>query len=101
MVFTPRFWKEKGRRSKGVDITLTKDMLGHGYHGNYDVAVLWAGDEDYVPLVNEVKRMGKAVYVVFFERSCLDEELRLASDFCLDVEPMFLDSWLKGTAESK
>jgi hypothetical protein len=32
--------KIKGRRAKGVDISLTKDMLVHAFLKNYDVAVL-------------------------------------------------------------
>ena len=56
---------------------------------NYDAAVLIAGDSDYVPLVEEVKRRGKVVYVGFFvgPKSGLSEELKLSSDgfFTTDV----------------
>jgi len=41
-------------------------MLSHAFLNNYDVATLIAGDADYVPLVEEVKRLGKVVYVLFF-----------------------------------
>ena len=34
------------RRSKGVDIILTKDMLSHAFPGNFDAALLVAGDGD-------------------------------------------------------
>jgi hypothetical protein len=62
--FTPKvFKKSKTRGSKAVDITLATDMLGHAHHDDYDVAVLFAGDGDYVPLVEEVKRLGKSVRV--------------------------------------
>jgi uncharacterized LabA/DUF88 family protein len=88
------FNKPQGRtKSKGVDITLAKDMLSHCFHGNYDVAVLFAGDGDYVPLVTEVKRMGKVVYLAFFEHSGLSPELHLASDHFLDIEKSFIESW--------
>jgi len=50
------FSKQKTAKSKGVDITLTRDVLSHAFRGNYDIAVLYAGDKDYVPLVEEVKR---------------------------------------------
>src|SRR5437667_2576926 len=43
------FSKPKGARSKGVDITLTKDMLSDAFMNNYDDAVLLAGDADYIP----------------------------------------------------
>lgn len=87
------FRKEKGRRSNGVDITLAKDLLSHAFFGNYDVAVLLAGDGDYVPLVNEVKRLGKVVYSVFFKSST---ELRLASDHTLYLDDFFIKSWANG-----
>ena len=40
-------------KAKGVDIALTTDMLSNAFLGNYDVAVLVAGDGDYVPLVEQ------------------------------------------------
>ena len=67
--------KVKGRPSKGVDIALTCDMLSHASHDNYDVAVLIAGDGDYVPLVDEVKRLGKLVHLVFFQSTGLNPKL--------------------------
>ena len=54
------FQKPDGnRKAKGVDIALTKDVLSHAFRDNYDTAVLIAGDGDYVPLVEEVKRLLK------------------------------------------
>ena len=72
--------KPKGQRAKGVDIALTKDMLFQAFMGNYEIAVLVAGDGDFVPLVEEVKRLGKRVVVVFWENSGLNPELRRAAD---------------------
>ena len=61
------FKKPSGNvKSKGVDITLTKDMLSHAFSDHYDDAVVVAGDGDYIPLIEEVKRQGKRVYVAFF-----------------------------------
>lgn len=74
------FKKTKGRRSKGVDITLTKDVLSHAFLNNYDLAVLIAGDADYLPLINEVKRIGKLVYLVFHEDAIVNEDLIRAVD---------------------
>lgn len=78
--FHPEVFKKQKDQSKakGVDIALSKDFLSHAFLGNYDVAVLVAGDGDYVPLIAEVKRLGKVVYVAFFEESGLSPELRLA-----------------------
>ena len=44
------FSKQKGRHTKQVDISLATEVLTHAHRGNYDVAVLVAGDSDYVPL---------------------------------------------------
>src|SRR4051812_22386937 len=70
--FTPHVFKRSGtRHSKGVDIALTNEMLSHAFRDNYDSAALVSGDGDYVPLVEEVKRIGKRVHVWFFDDKCL------------------------------
>ncbi len=52
------FRKEKQQdKAKGVDIALAKDFLGNAFRHNYDVAFLFTGDSDYLPLVEEVKRL--------------------------------------------
>jgi len=53
--FEPDVFKRKknGEKAKGVDIALSKDLLSHAYLDNYDVAVLIAGDGDYIPLLEE------------------------------------------------
>lgn len=79
--FTPRvFHRRRNRAAKGIDISLARDMLSNAFDDNYDVAVLVAGDADYVPLVEEVKRRGKIVFLWFFEQSGLSPELRRAAD---------------------
>ena len=83
MGFQPEVFKKirPEQKAKGVDIALTKDMLSHAFLGNYEVALLVAGDGDYVPLVEEVKRLGKRVHLCFFDRgSGLCQDLKLASD---------------------
>jgi uncharacterized LabA/DUF88 family protein len=95
--FDPQVFKRPTgmAKSKGVDITLTKDMLSHAFQDHYDDAVLIAGDGDYVPLVGEVKRQGKRVYVGFFERNGLglSEDLRLTADLFADLTPRFVNAW--------
>jgi uncharacterized LabA/DUF88 family protein len=64
------FKKQKPQtKSKGMDIGLATDFISNAFFNNYDVAVLIAGDADYIPMVNEVKRLGKLVYVIFFHFS--------------------------------
>ena len=93
--FTPRVFKKDARRekTKGVDIALSTDVLTNGFLDNYDIAVLIAGDGDYVPMVREIKRLGKELYVAFFE-SGLSPRLRLESDQFLDIEPGLQNGWV-------
>jgi uncharacterized LabA/DUF88 family protein len=86
------FKKEKGRRSKRVDITLARDMLSDAYQGNYELAVLIAGDADYLPLVEEVQRRGRQVALSFFGNVTSDE-LRLQADRWWDLTDHFVATW--------
>ena len=93
--FNPAVFKKTRQedKAKGVDIALSKDMLSHAYLGNYEVAVLIAGDGDYVPLIDEIKRLGKVVYVIFFEKNGLNNALRLASDGFYAIDDTFKQAW--------
>jgi hypothetical protein len=69
------------KKAKGVDISLTKDMLLQGFLNNYDVAALVAGDGDYLPVIEELKRLGKWVIVSFFDDdNGLSPKLRRPAD---------------------
>jgi uncharacterized LabA/DUF88 family protein len=80
------FKKQRGKKSKRVDITLSTDMLTHAYRENYDIAILVAGDDDYVPLVRAIKDEGRRVVLWFFENSKgLSKGLKLEADFFFDI----------------
>ena len=81
------------RLSKGVDISLARDFLGHAYKDDFDAAVLVAGDADFVPLVEDVKRLGKQVFVLFFLSQGLGVELRRHSDAYYNFEVPFGQAW--------
>ncbi len=86
----PRVFKRtKNRGSKRVDITLSADMLTHASSGNYDVAVLIAGDEDYVPLVEAVQRQGCRVHLWFFTSGLSPVLKRICDDFQDLAEVLF------------
>jgi len=95
--FEPRVFKrEKGQaKSKGVDITLTTEMLSDAFLDNYDAAMLVAGDGDYLPLMREVKRRGKLVCLAFFRREGygLHHDLLLEADYFYDLESFFVQGW--------
>jgi uncharacterized LabA/DUF88 family protein len=92
--FEPNVFKKKGGRSKGVDVTLTAELVAHAYRETYGVAYLIAGDGDYAPMVEEAKRAGRFVVVSFFERHGLSPELRIAADRFVDLSGPFVDAWL-------
>jgi len=73
------FYRSRNGRSKRVDITLATDMLTHAHRENYDIAILVAGDEDYVPLVEAVKGEGRRV-VLWFVPDGLSPALRSSVD---------------------
>lgn len=92
--FEPSVFKRpKDRAVKGLDIALASDMLSHGFRNNYDVAVLFGGDGDYIPLVEEVKRLGKLVYVAFFDDENLSAELKMAADRFFDLSELLSAAW--------
>jgi uncharacterized LabA/DUF88 family protein len=93
--FAPAVFKKdtQSKKSKGVDIALARDMLAHAFRDNYDAAVLVAGDGDYLPLLEEVRRLGKLIHIVFFRSSGLNDSLRLEADIFHDLAALFLDRW--------
>jgi uncharacterized LabA/DUF88 family protein len=97
MGFSPEVFKRPrgATKAKGVDITLTRDMLVHAFKDNYDVAVLVAGDADYIPLVEEVKRNGKVVYLAFLVGggAGLSQELVTVCDGLFDMTANFYQQW--------
>jgi len=93
--FTPRVFArlKDQKQAKGVDITLATDVLSHLFRDHFDVAFLIAGDGDYVPLVEEVKRAGKLVYVAFLKGHGLNANLKLAADEFFDMEWLLRDAF--------
>jgi uncharacterized LabA/DUF88 family protein len=82
------FHKTKGKRSKRVDITLATEMLTHAHRKNYDIAVLVAGDEDYVPLVEAVQNEGRQV-VLWALKNGLSPSLKKVCDHYWDIGEAF------------
>ena len=90
-VTDPKVFKKKQKnRTKRVDITLATDMLSHAYNNNYEIAVLVAGDEDYVPLIREIKHSGKQVSLWFFEDG-LSSFLRRECDNFFNLDKVFFE----------
>lgn len=83
------FWKPSRKaKRKGVDIQMTVDILSNVHLDNLDVVFLMSGDGDYKPVIKEVQRHGKHVYVAAFS-SGLDKDLPLIADKFIDLDRLF------------
>lgn len=74
------FKKQRGERAKGVDISLTTALLSNAFMDNYDTAIVITEDADYVPVIDEVKRIGKQVFLVTMRTDKINRDLILACD---------------------
>ncbi len=79
MEVEPVVFRRRKGREKRVDLAIAREMLINASNQNFDIGVLVAGDEDYVDLVNDVKRYGPRIVGSFFQTG-LSPELKLAVD---------------------
>jgi len=84
------FKKTKDRGAKQVDISLATDMLTQAHRKNYDVAILVAGDQDYIPLIDAVMAEGARV-VLWFVEDGLSDKLRSRADYYFDLGFLLLE----------
>lgn len=54
-------------QQKGVDVNIALDCVDLAHADRYDVAVLFTGDEDFVPIARRITSLGKRVVVCHFE----------------------------------
>lgn len=52
---------------KNVDTQISSDMVAHAALGYYDTAILISNDGDYTSALDNVKKLGKRVEVLFFK----------------------------------
>jgi Uncharacterized conserved protein len=79
--------RKRPPRQKGVDTLIAVDMLVGAFTNLFSVAVLVAGDADFVPVVNEVKRRGVMVVVAAAMDGSLSDDLRRAADRFFLIDP--------------
>ncbi|MDI7259044.1 MAG: NYN domain-containing protein [Thermodesulfobacteriota bacterium] len=75
----PVIFKKNRGREKRVDIAISREMLINAFNQNYDLGILVAGDEDYVDLVQDIKRFGIRIIGSFFNQNS-SQSLKLAVD---------------------
>lgn len=91
-------WPNTPPYEKGIDVQLATDMLTHSFKNNYDVAILVAGDNDFVGAVQAIKDNGKHVEIALFGREGTSRQLRQVADKVLSINARFLqDCWKQTT----
>jgi len=72
------FVKEKGN----MDVEITIDAVSH--NKEFDTAIFFSGDSDFLALITYLKNMGKKVFI-FSSRNNISEELRTGGDEYIDI----------------
>jgi len=83
-------------QEKCVDIALASAMLYYAAIPNaYDIAVLIAGDKDFIPAIKQVRRLGKRVAIASIRKSCPAEFKDVSDKMNLrDFDLIWLDDIL-------
>lgn len=86
----PKIYKKQSKKAKtkSVDINMTVDILRHAVQQKFDVVFILSGDGDYLPLIEEVSRQGKQVWVGAFS-SGLNSALKYSADEFFDLDEIF------------
>ena len=79
--------KAKGKGEKGVDIALATQLMSDAFNDRCERAILISGDEDYAPVVREVRRGGHMVDMLFYSGPTSDL-LRVECDQFTSIESM-------------
>ncbi len=83
-------------QEKCVDISLATTMMYYAAQpGAYDIAMIVAGDQDFVPLLRSVRMLGRRVAIASIRACCCQEFAdTLDSSAVRDFETIWLDDWL-------
>ncbi len=74
-----------GFEVKGDDVYLANDLLVGAYEDLYDTAILVSGDEDFIPVINTLKRLKKKTENAFF-MSTSSKKLRKSCDRAINLK---------------
>jgi uncharacterized LabA/DUF88 family protein len=81
---------KQDKKAKGVDIQLTVDILTNVFNNNLDTVLLVTGDGDFLPIINEIIRNGKQVYLASF-KSGLNSDLINHVDSYIELDSIYFD----------
>ena len=54
---------------KGIDASMSTDLLWFATRGGYDIAILVSGDADFIPVVEKVSSLGKVIELWTFKHA--------------------------------
>ncbi|MBU4308500.1 MAG: NYN domain-containing protein [Nanoarchaeota archaeon] len=66
---------------KGDDVHLTVDLVSGAYENLYDSAIIVSGDEDFVPAIKKVQKLGKKIINAYFKSSSSASLKKTCDDF--------------------
>lgn len=75
-----------------MDVEVSMDVMGH--ITNYDIAVFFTGDSDFLALISYLREKGKSVYV-YSSANNISQELRTGADGYFDILKIDADVWGK------
>lgn len=76
---------ESKENPKGDDIKMSIDSLLHAINNTADIIYIFTGDGDFIPLVEELQRMGKLIYIAAFSEG-LHPDLKQKADHFFDLD---------------
>ncbi|MFC1535362.1 NYN domain-containing protein [Thermodesulfobacteriota bacterium] len=94
--------RPQGKGEKGVDIAMATEMMSCAFNNQCDISVIVVGDEDYAPVVREIRRTGHEVIMMFFEIPSSDI-LRIECDRFIPLDELALSVgiWIKQEMEKE
>ena len=64
---------------KGIDASLSTDLLWYAFQNAYDTAILVTGDADFIPPIQRVRLLGKRIELWTFKHT-IGKELKKSVD---------------------
>lgn len=78
----------KSRKTRNVDINIVIDMMRAAHTNSVELLLLYSGDGDYIPVIEECMRQGKTVWCCSFS-SGLNPDLFSAVDLHESLDDTF------------
>jgi len=83
----------ESHKIKEDDIRLALQMQKDAYDNKFDIALLFSGDGDFIPLQEFIREKGKRMELVYFENSVSIGLLRSCSFKCYKIDKKILNKF--------